>query len=195
MRKIDLTDQRFGRLVVRKEAGRDKGSRLLWLCECDCGIEKIISSWSLRCGRTSSCGCLSRELASRRRKGIPLSEETKKKLSKSHIGRFIGTDHSNWNPNITDEERVAGRHIPGYKEWRTLVYERDLYKCQICGDSKGGNLISHHLESYNSNPELRTAVLNGITLCEDCHKEFHHFYGYGDNTKEQFEEFKMELIN
>ncbi len=37
------------------------------------------------------------------------------------------------------------------------------------------------------NKELRTTLTNGITLCETCHKNFHHQYGYGNNTKKQFE--------
>ena len=29
---------------------------------------------------------------------------------------------------------------------------------------------------------------NGIILCEKCHKSFHAYYGNGDNTKKQFEQ-------
>jgi hypothetical protein len=36
---------------------------------------------------------------------------------------------------------------------------------------------------------------DGITLCEKCHKEFHRLYGYGENTKEQFEEFKFKYTS
>ena len=32
-------------------------------------------------------------------------------------------------------------------------------------------------------------MTNGVTLCEDCHKEFHKIYGYGNNTEKQYEEF------
>ena len=30
---------------------------------------------------------------------------------------------------------------------------------------------------------------NGICLCKKCHKEFHGKYGWGKNTKEQFDDF------
>ena len=66
-KKIDLTGQPFGRLIVIREYGRDKWGRVLWLCRClgkngdDCGKEVIVSTNDLRRGHTKSCGCLSRE--------------------------------------------------------------------------------------------------------------------------------------
>lgn len=60
-KRIDLTGQRFGRLVVISYEGHDKHKNALWKCKCDCGNEKIISSPCLRDGTTSSCGCLHRE--------------------------------------------------------------------------------------------------------------------------------------
>ena len=66
-KKIDLTGQPFGRLVVIREYGRAKNGAVLWLCRClgkngdDCGKEVIVSTNDLRIGHTKSCGCLSRE--------------------------------------------------------------------------------------------------------------------------------------
>ena len=57
-KKIDLTGQRFGRLVVIRESGRTKGGQAMWLCRCDCGAETVIRGSSLRSGHTQSCGCL-----------------------------------------------------------------------------------------------------------------------------------------
>lgn len=37
----------------------------IWLCRCDCGVEKQIRSSALKSGFTSSCGCLQRESRSR----------------------------------------------------------------------------------------------------------------------------------
>lgn len=103
--------------------------------------------------------------------------------------RSRGDGSPHWNSTLTDEDRQDRRFIPGYDEWRLAVYKRDNFTCQVCS-KKGGNLVSHHIESYNSNPDLRTALDNGVCLCEKCHKNFHHQYGYGNNTEQQFNKFK-----
>lgn len=58
---IDLTGQRFGKLVAIKRAGTTSSGSVLWLCQCDCGNTKKVSSSNLRTGHTKSCGCLSKE--------------------------------------------------------------------------------------------------------------------------------------
>src|SRR4249920_3506499 len=62
MLKIDITGQRFGRLVAIEDAGRTKRKEVLWLCRCDCGAEKIVSASHLRQGNIRSCKCLTREI-------------------------------------------------------------------------------------------------------------------------------------
>ena len=60
MRRLDMTDLRFGRLIAIEYAGRiRKGNAfsLAWRCLCDCGKEKIICRPDLMSGRVSSCGC------------------------------------------------------------------------------------------------------------------------------------------
>ena len=104
-----------------------------------------------------------------------------------------GNGNANYNPRLTEEERQKERLVEGYSEWCYVVKEKYNFTCQVCGDNKGGNLVSHHLYSYMSWPELRLVLENGVCLCERCHKAFHHKYGYGDNTKKQFEEFACIL--
>ena len=116
------------------------------------------------------------------------SKETKEKISKYSKKRFKNPkNHPNYNPNLTDEDRIDRRCLPDYKEWRAAVYKRDNYTCQIC--SNKGRLNAHHLDGYANNKELRITLSNGITLCKECHDDFHHQYGRGNNTKEQFIEF------
>lgn len=100
-----------------------------------------------------------------------------------------GENHPFWNPNKTLAERQDDRKYNEYKHWQKSVFERDDYRCQACGDKRGGNLNAHHLDGYNWCIEKRVDIDNGITLCVECHKEFHANYGYGDNTTEQFESF------
>ncbi len=58
---IDLTGMRFGRLTVLGRAENRDRKRAMWLCKCDCGDEKIVWGYSLRSGRTVSCGCYNRD--------------------------------------------------------------------------------------------------------------------------------------
>jgi hypothetical protein len=73
---LDLTGQRFGRLVARERAGND-GRHILWRCDCDCGASKVAPTTRLRSGNTRSCGCLHREsiIASHLRRGHKTAEQ------------------------------------------------------------------------------------------------------------------------
>ena len=59
----DLTGQRFGRLTVRKMAGRGNSKQILWECECECGGSTIAPTYHLNSGHTKSCGCYRKEKA------------------------------------------------------------------------------------------------------------------------------------
>lgn len=117
------------------------------------------------------------------------SVEGREAISKANSGKNNGM----WNPELTDEERQhrikRARSVPGYSMFRSLVYERDNYTCQVCGDNSGGNLVVHHLNGYHWDKESRTEVDNGVTLCTDCHDEFHIIYGNRHNNLFQFSQY------
>jgi len=56
-RLVDLSNRVFGRLVVVSRADNDTQGKSQWLCRCTCGATKIVRSYSLRKGITTSCGC------------------------------------------------------------------------------------------------------------------------------------------
>lgn len=60
-KKLDLTNQRFGRLVALREGPRNKSNRTTWICQCDCGNQVTVLTTQLTGGRTQSCGCLQKE--------------------------------------------------------------------------------------------------------------------------------------
>jgi hypothetical protein len=62
---IDLTGERFGRLVVLERVENSKHNAAQWLCQCDCGKRIIANSNNLRTLHTSSCGCKRAETTSR----------------------------------------------------------------------------------------------------------------------------------
>ena len=109
-----------------------------------------------------------------------------------------GENNKRWNPNLTDEERKFRRKYPEYLEFVKRVLARDNYTCQCCGKTnKETEFEVHHLDGYEWCKEKRLDDTNGITLCLDCHSNFHAYYGYGGNTKEQYEQWigrTIELI-
>ena len=105
-----------------------------------------------------------------------------------------GNKNPSYNKKLTEEDRKNRRRIEGYGKWRKQVFQRDNYTCQISGQTDV-EIIAHHLNGYDWDKKHRTDINNGITLSKEIHDLFHKNYGYGNNTKEQFEEFKQRYYN
>ena len=125
--KIDLTGQRFGRLVVVREYGRAKDGQVTWLCKCDCGGEVVVRGDHLRNEHTRSCGCLSRELVRER--------------NTTH-----GCAYEPWFPTYADMMRRCG-HCEGASEYELHLYrDRGITVCELWRNSPqafGDWLIAH----------------------------------------------------
>ncbi len=108
---IDLTGQRFGRLVVIERAENDKRGRARWVCRCDCGEQKTISGHNLRNGRARSCGCLQKEVTAQRGK---MHGQDGKRL----YDIWFHMKSRCYNPKIADFKNYGGRGITVCEEWR-----------------------------------------------------------------------------
>lgn len=64
--RIDMTGQRYGRLVAIDFHHRGPSGHAHWRFRCDCGREVVAGGGNVRSGSTSSCGCLHRELSAAR---------------------------------------------------------------------------------------------------------------------------------
>ena len=171
-KKINLIGQEFGYgCKVLYEAEKSPNSRARrWQCQCHCG--KI---WDIRQGNI-------------------LRNETKecRKCTSKRCGlRNSGQNHYRYNPNLTDEERGKRDGSKTYK-WRKAILNRDDYTCQVTHIKD--NLVVHHLDGWELAKDKRFDVDNGITLNHDVHEKFHHIYGHGSNTKEQFEDFVKNYV-
>jgi len=157
----------FGKLEVVDLYGKTKNGTNKWKCICECGNITIVDTSKLTLNRTKSCGCLRKK---------------------------TGSSHHLWNHNKTSKQREDTRSTEEYFEWRRSVYIRDKYTCRVCL-KYSGKLNAHHLDGYEWCIEKRTDIDNGITLCEECHNDFHLIYGKKKNTKYQFIEFYWDYLN
>jgi hypothetical protein len=60
---IDMTGERYGKLVVLNLIERRASGHSLWACICDCGITTVSRRGALISGRHVSCGCHQKEQA------------------------------------------------------------------------------------------------------------------------------------
>jgi hypothetical protein len=56
VKKVDLTQQRFGRLTILFKNGKNTAGRILWECKCECGNVLTCNTTELLSGRKTRCG-------------------------------------------------------------------------------------------------------------------------------------------
>jgi hypothetical protein len=116
-----LAGQKFGRLTVLERAV-NKAGRACWRCHCDCGQESLVYSQALMNGKTQSCGCLNRELKSR--KG-PLAANYR------HGGAPAGKPTHEYRVWVDAKRRCSGSHPNDRKNYS----ERGITMCVRWRDS------------------------------------------------------------
>lgn len=167
----DISGQVFGELVVIgpdfEETKSHKGNGTYWKCKCSCGNIVSVYANSLKDGKQVTCGD-----------------------RKQHRS---GENNSNWKGGITPK-LLSERTSKEYNEWRDLVYAKDWYTCQCCGESENIEKNAHHINNFSEYDDLKYDIKNGILLCDRCHHiknigSFHNVYGTRDNTPEQLEEY------
>jgi 5-methylcytosine-specific restriction endonuclease McrA len=118
----------------------------------------------------------------------PHSEDTKYKMSVIKIGRHISpSTEFRRNPDTPEKQYIRSSSV--YKKWRTSVFERDKYTCQVCGE-QGGYLQADHIKPFAIFAGLRLELSNGRTLCKPCHKNTET---YGKNIYLLNKMFQKEL--
>lgn len=87
MKARDLTGQRFEMLTALYPMKGRRDKCVVWMCQCDCGTRKAISSTDLTRHRVKSCGCLrhrAKDITGERRGHLVALAYTGEKDAKGH---------------------------------------------------------------------------------------------------------------
>ena len=111
---IDLTGQKFGRLVVIQLADKGGSGKIRYLCLCDCGNRIIVQAGNLKNYHTRSCGCFKTEILTKH------GHSTRTITSKTYRAWRHIFDRCT-NPNDKAYRNYGGRGITVCKRWRKFV--------------------------------------------------------------------------
>lgn len=170
MRTPDLIGQKFGRLqVIAKDEDRKSSHDVYWLCKCDCGSDKSVTTGHLRSGTVKSCGCLHKQTSMEN-----LIEASKKTLKHGEAGTNL---YSVWNsmkqrcenPNSRVYRWYGGKGVKLYSGWKEYAeFARWAYSngySDIKGVSRGQRLS---IDRIDSNGDYCPKNCRWITVHENC---------------------------
>lgn len=167
---LDLTGQRFSRLLVLSYAPEEKQiyyngkHRRTWLCQCDCGNQCYVTTENLRRGDTPSCGCITRE---NRRKQL-------KDLSGQRFGHllvlnYIGTINGNSKYKVRCD---CGKE---YEVFANNLIQGCTTSCGCVKESHGENKIREIL-TKNNIPYINQKTFSNFNYSDTNGKPRFDFY-------------------
>ena len=66
-RGVYRAGDKYNSLTLIEPRSYNKHNELMWLCKCDCGVEKEINVGAVKRGKTKSCGCAFNNMMIKRR--------------------------------------------------------------------------------------------------------------------------------
>jgi len=135
---INLIGQKFNKLLVLKQAGRNKRNQIIWLCLCDCGNEIVVNTGDLKSNNTKSCGCL------RKQRIIAIN------VQKSTHGHTNTHTYYSWRSML---KRCNSPSDPSYKNYGGRI--PSIIVCDRWDIAKGGS-FKNFLKDMGEKPKNKS---------------------------------------
>lgn len=166
----DIVGHRFDRLVVVSFSGYVAGKRrrLGYLCQCDCGSQKVIQRDSLLGENTRSCGCLKIDFLRRDRKRTPESYQNRMR-----------------NQTLAAYKANSLRYGRQWSISDERFFELIQHPCNYCGTTNS-NVTRYKSYSFTYNgldridSSLGYCESNIVPCCKTCN------YGKNDMSRDGF---------
>ena len=124
MKRLDLTNKRFGKIVCIKPLEKNNHGEIVWLCKCDCGNYCQKSSGAFKnISKIASCGCMKGKK--------PHITNLELKNYKPIHECYVNMKTRCYNPNYELYSRYGGRGIKVCDEWKNNF--KEFYNWAIKG--------------------------------------------------------------
>jgi len=115
---------------------------------------------------------------------LPMSDDTKEKLSRSHAGKVLSDDHryaigrgvsgssnTHWIDGRSRKKKGAEDYNFEFSDsLKTTIKKRDNFRCRKCDeDGSKFRLFIHHIDFNKKN----NSIDNLVTVCSSCHSRIH----------------------
>ena len=117
-RAIGMIGERFGDLLVMREAGRAGDGKIKWISQCGCGSEFAATGVRIRSGEVITCPACSAER-------VRLSVQTHGERTSSEYRAWTHAKSRCFNSNVPEFKNYGGRGISMCDRWRNS-FERFL---------------------------------------------------------------------
>ncbi len=151
--KYDLVGQRFGELTVLAKIGKDRHRKILWSCECDCGLIRVATTSGLTTGNVLSCtgyrtGC--------KYEGVPQNVQKNMGVRRP----ILPKDPADFSMN----KEVDG--VPIIKDLKKLVMNGTIYKTVGLIWSKKSHRTGDFWDDVNLHIGHYKKALDGRYMCK-----------------------------
>ena len=184
---IDIMGKKFGRLTVIKREYPNRNRTAMWLCKCDCGKKKIIRGSALRNGQTKSCGCLRKEISSKKMKDNPIGKIGARRLIQG-LSSFRETIAS-----YRRRAKIRGLDFELTQEQFEKLTQKDCYYCGVKPNQKKKNSCNNGDYIYNGIDRVDNTkgytIDNVVPCCGFCNM------AKRNHTEQEFKDWVKKIYN